>query len=129
MKGIWEMIDYKEFLDRLSDNDIYYLNGISGEYIKVKWVVGGTTGRSCWGGEFKSKPIDELEDEPDFDKLDAILELFCPNITYLQYKKLTNELVKYSEYNDGGDWYGNYYEYKVKTVNLKELFEYINANT
>ena len=73
--------------------------------VSEQWVSGGKRGGNCWGDS-----ADELviaDDPPtEFAVLDELLELVCPNITYLQYRKLQKHIhrVEYTEY----EYYGNY---------------------
>jgi len=52
------------------------------------WSGGGTWG-NCWGdtGEISG------DDPNDFKEFDELLERLCPNITFLQYKKIYHECV------------------------------------
>ncbi len=92
------------------------------EFYSVKWEVGGSTGGNCWNGQ--SKRYSVSTPEPDFEIFDQVLELFCPNLTFLQYKKLTRVvLLKDTELDR--EWYGNYTEYGVKKVYLDDLHKYL----
>ncbi len=96
--------------------------------IRVEWTIGGRTGGSCWddGSVDNHRPV-TADPEPEFEKLDNILEAICPKITFLQYKKLCNNVVKRSEYTDH-EYYGNYYKRAVKTVVLSDLEKYLKEN-
>jgi hypothetical protein len=88
----------------------------------VEWTTGGMSGGSCWGdvatGWTSHDPAPELE------ILDAVLEKVTPNLTFLQYRALTIELVKHHTHNIG-EYYGNDTDYASKTVYIKELYEYL----
>jgi hypothetical protein len=55
--------------------------------------------------------------------LDKILEVICPKITYLQYKKLTEIIVKdeYTEY----EYYGNSSTYSYEFIYLSDLLKWV----
>lgn len=128
---------YEEMLEKIREEGIYVegydwekrenarpLRQVSGnEYISVEWVSGGVTGNSCWGHD----PSPRMGDSPkELESLNQILELLCPGISYLQFKKIDRRVVM-SEKGDGGDYYGNYTEYRVKTLKLKDLYEELSS--
>jgi hypothetical protein len=86
----------------------------------IEWVTGGITGGSCWGGENVRSRSGELE--PNFDGLDRILEEICPNITFLQYKRICQDIVKEDDYTQN-EYYGNCTEYKIKYFSAEDLFK------
>ena len=110
-------MDYQDFLHKLKLGGIEYQSDT--EKISVEWRVGGMRGGSCWGDH--PYPID-ADDEPEFNVLDQILELICPNISFLQYKNISSQAIVRGEYRDN-DYYGNYTDYKTKTIILKNLFD------
>lgn len=82
------------------------------------WSGGGTSG-NCWDDELHTI---YPEDAPSFKKFDDFIEKICPNITFIQYKKLYNECVSIESYPEC-DYYGgcetrNYYE-----CNMVKLYE------
>lgn len=97
-------------------------HSLSDLYLYIKWMTGGMGGGSCW--DDGSQPTHHYsidgEPEPDFDDLDTLLLKLCPDITFLQYKKLINGLVKQSSYTED-EYYGNSTTYGVKTISLSEL--------
>lgn len=90
------------------------------EGVEVKWVIGGVTGGSCWSSSHLEPR--SAEDEPEFEELDNILEVICPKISLLQYKKLCQEVIKTEEDSSRG-YYGNCTKYKIKSVNFKVLYD------
>ncbi len=88
----------------------------------LKWEVGGTTGGSCWGGT--PEPYVSSSPEPPWTHLDDILEHFCPNITFLQFRQLERHV----ELTDDGytDFYGNSTKYAMKVLPLESLYEFLN---
>ncbi len=93
------------------------------EDIRVEWVTGGRGGGSCYGGEHYSL---DSEPEPEFEDLDIPLEVFNPTITYLQYKKLTRDVLGIGERRNN-DYYGNYTVYGVKKIYLDKLYSYLDS--
>lgn len=92
--------------------------------LEIEWTIGGQTGGSCWDtNESVYQPV-SAEPEPEFEELDKVLEAFWPNITYLQYKALVNNLVSRRESHESA-YYGNWYEKAYKTVDLVDLEAYL----
>jgi len=90
--------------------------------IEQEWVSGGITGGNCWGGEPDS-PVSPDDAPTTWPALDAILERWWPDISYLQFRKYIQPLFKSDSYSAGGDYYGNYYNYSVNIIYLNELFD------
>lgn len=93
--------------------------------LSVEWRTGGVTGGNCWG-DHADRAV-ESEREPEFEGLDEILAKLCPQISFLQYKVLCKNVVKYSEKQES-EYYGNYYDYSVKSVDLAELEKYLKRH-
>jgi hypothetical protein len=72
--------------DHANFKDIEYM-------LSVEWEVGGMHGGNCWDNRSPSAYISSNPPE-DLTELDNILEKFRPTLTFLQYRKLTNELVE-----------------------------------
>lgn len=81
------------------------------------WSKGGDW-CNCWGNSGTISP----DPTPEFKEFDDLLTDICPNITFLQYKKLYSECVREEEYKEY-DYYGGC-EYHGKWVcDLKQLYE------
>jgi|SRR5690349_4354210 len=96
--------------------------------LKIDWTIGGMTGGSCWddGETDNHRPV-SADPEPELEELDKLLEVFCPTITFMQYKRLSQALIKRDTYTDY-EYYGNYYEKAVKFVVLSDLEQYLKDN-
>lgn len=70
------------------------------ELLSTTWSGGGT-----WGNYMGESGLIEPDPAPEFTKFDEMLMELCPNITFLQYKKVYNETVTI-ESNYHGDYYG-----------------------
>lgn len=93
--------------------------------ISVDWTIGGVTGGDCWGSD---ADIPRTADpEPEFEDLDKILAEVCPNISFLQYKRLCQAIIKTKDWTEAG-YYGNYYEKRIKSFSIAELEEYLKDN-
>lgn len=89
-------------------------------YLYKDWSTGGLSGGSCWGTE-NHYPT-EGSPEPEFLDLDKILESLCPNISFLQYKKLMKSLnIDESTWTDD-EYYGNCTHMSSKCINLNDLY-------
>jgi len=88
------------------------------------WESGGVTGGSCWDDGDRTHRYTTGEPEPLWDDLDRILEHFCPNITYIRYKRLL-AFVKTGEYTRN-EYYGNSTTFAHKALYLSDLFQYLS---
>ena len=109
---------FEEFMNTLG----YNIN--TKKDISIEWIVGGREGGNCWGDEARYD-VDQ-EEEPEFEELDNILNKICPNITFLQYKKILSFIDKKVEEDYG--WYGNYNLVAKKSLNLLTLYNYLKEN-
>ena len=105
-------------------------------YLHTQWSIGGITGGSCWddGAEDQHHSYTSDETEPDLDDLDTILLAICPDISYLQYKQVTKDIIETKSWSQN-EYYGNCTNYMSKSISLKALFgklvkmKIFNANT
>ena len=93
--------------------------------ISIDWTIGGMTGGNCWGNSADTART--ADPEPEFEDLDKILAEICPNISFLQYKRLCQAVIKTKDQTEGG-YYGNYYETRIKSFSVAELEEYLKDN-
>ncbi len=93
--------------------------------ISVDWTIGGVTGGDCWGSDADISIT--ADPEPEFEDLDKILAEVCPNISFLQYKRLCQAIIKTKDWTEAG-YYGNYYEKRIKSFSIAELEEYLKDN-
>jgi hypothetical protein len=81
------------------------------------WCSGGSWG-DCWGNSGSCS----TEDPVSFVELDNLLERICPNLTFLQYKKIERECVEVeTDYNY--DYYGGCQHDSYYKCDLKKLYE------
>lgn len=93
------------------------------DYLYNEWCTGGISGGSCWDdGSDDHHYATSGEPETDFTDLDAILEGLCPNLSFLQYKKLTSAIIK-TDSRTEHEYYGNSTNYATKMVKLGDLYE------
>jgi hypothetical protein len=83
------------------------------------WCLGGTTG-SCWGPE--KHTVSASTPPTSFKEFDDVLERVCPNITFLQYKRIYNHSVL-SDTEHHSDYYGGSVEYGFYVCDLPKLYE------
>ncbi len=94
--------------------------------IKIEWTIGGMTGGNCWEGS-KDCVARSADPEPEFEYLNKILENLCPDIKFLQYKRLCQEIIKTDNRYESG-YYGNHYEYAIKSFKISDLEKYLKEN-
>jgi len=99
----------------------------SSKYVlKVSWSTGGISGGSCWDDGSQDNHHSYTTDNPpeELELLDAILNHFRPNLSFLEYKMLNSKLVEHGSYTEG-EYYGNETHYATKTVELEKLYNYM----
>lgn len=98
---------------------VYWEDGWDETKYTVYWCIGGRDGGNCWGNNY-SYSID-AEEEPEIG-IDELLEQVCPNITYLQYKKIIKDVV-HKEQKEIREYYGNYRIVKYKIIIYRDLYD------
>lgn len=87
-------------------------------FTSERWSLGGAHG-NCWDSNmYYSDP----EPQPEFVKLDDLLSKLCPNITFLQYKKIMRECVTIEE-ETYGEYYGGYCKYAWYRCDVERMVE------
>lgn len=125
-------LEFQKLINDLFGLEDFYPNGIytsnptkrERTELSIEWRTGGATGGNCWGDE-AIIPVD-AEIEPEFDDLFAILETVVPNLTFLDYKKLT-KLIE----NDGRteyEYYGNCSHYSIKRISIDNLYNFLKEH-
>ncbi len=115
---------FRQEYGRYSRRDQNEYDDVKPYVISAEECVGGMSGGSCWGGTATgfTRPEGAIDCRRSFDEsFDKLLGAICPNITYLQYKRLTN-LIKNRDYSVG-EYYGNSSDYLVIYILLEELYE------
>lgn len=132
-------MDYQKFLETIKEYNIHFRsdngyeandcswmrsrsNSVKRDYIHEDWTVGGMIGGNCWGEDANRSVT--AEEEPEFEYLDVILSIFCPTITFLNYKRKILPLIKTEDYTQN-EYYGNYYDKRRKIIFLDELYEVV----
>lgn len=90
----------------------------------VEWETGGTSGGSCWD-DSDPRPYSTNALPEELTDLDIILEHFKPDLTFLQYRKLTNSLIKISSRHES-EYYGNGTDYSSRFIIIDHLYKYLN---
>jgi hypothetical protein len=100
-----------------AENDLYKVNG---KYLESQsWCLGGKS--YDWHG---SEHYLSAENPLNFDEFDELLEKICPQITYLQYKKIYAKCVTMEE-RSASDYYTQAREgfWKCDLEKLYEMLE------
>jgi len=92
--------------------------------VYMRWRTGGISGGSCWDSSNPQRYTED-EGEPEFKILDLVLEKLMPNISYLQYKKISDLI----HTNDETEWeyYGNCTDFEIKYIVLDELIKLLKS--
>ncbi len=90
------------------------------DYYELKHITSGESGGSCWGDEpsFFVNP----DPEPELELLDTFLGTICPNIGFLQYKKIIADCVK-NDTETQYEYYGNYANYSIRRIQFITLYK------
>ena len=83
------------------------------------WSLGGNYG-TCWDDQLHT--IHPSSQPTSFQEFDNMLGEICPNITFLQYKKVYNESVSISEWTER-DYYGGAENFARYVCDLRKLYE------
>lgn len=98
--------------------------------LSVEWTTGGMTGGNCWGDEARSMGSYDIDDEPEFNVLEEMLQEICPNITLKEYRTILDDSdVKVSRSWTDSEYYGNYYERESISIDLEALWPYVEILT
>lgn len=134
-------MEFREFVERaaeevslLSDSQVLYgfvssknLSSLTDEELESliferSWISGGSTGKSCWGGEAYSREASSPEDiTPDVAKV--LVAVGKSDLSFVVYMATIQPLVHSTDLSDSSDYYGNYTNYARLYVNLKELYD------
>lgn len=90
--------------------------------LQVQWETGGWSGGNCWGGS--AEPYSSREEPAELTELDNILEKFKPDLSYIQYRNLTNSLMETNSRTQH-EYYGNCTDYSYKQIDLQKLYDYM----
>lgn len=86
------------------------------------WSLGGT-----WNGYDGAHGTVSPDTPPaSFDEFDKLLEKICPQITFLQYKRVYKDSVTVEEYSTS-DYYGGTTHHAKFVCDLKKLYEALTA--
>jgi hypothetical protein len=82
--------------------------------------IGGYQGGNCWDD---SEPrYYRNGNEISYDELDSLLEKLYPDLSFLQYRKITKLLSEKQIWSEN-EYYGNTIDYEYQTLPLKELYD------
>lgn len=136
-------MEFKEFLDKckeISDKSSSYDDGvlemsyrnhwrtatIEKPRLYVEWHTGGYSGGNCWNNDEPTYCSSDIENK-ELNILDKILEMICPKMGFIQYRKLSNDLLKIDSRTES-EYYGNTNDYSYKWVDVEDLFNYLKNN-
>lgn len=85
-----------------------------------KWTSGGISGGSCWSTKDTEYYSVKGDPEKELDGLDLFLSKHFPNISFIQYKRIS-KLIKHDSYTQY-EYYGNSTEYSCKYLLFEDLY-------
>lgn len=110
---------YNEWVSVKDASEITQKSRLEGERVHV----GGTSGGSCWDeGESQHHNYTVTHGGIEVDCLEDLLADIYPQITFLQYKRLTREMDAEFLETSENEYYGNCSNYQQKVVNLGNLY-------
>lgn len=112
-------IKYGEDLEKIVEKEL----GRKVFPIEKKWVSGGVV--RGWTGDESRIPA---EGEPlhDPEEWIDVLEVICPDITFLQYKRLESKGL-WDEHTDSKSNYYGYEDFKIKRLNTQYLLDALKS--
>lgn len=87
--------------------------------IKKEWVRGGM--EAGWNGD--PRPFGGEPEPKDPSSFIDVLEAVCPELTFLQFKRLESFDIWEESSNSSSGYYGDYTDYNVKTLNTHVLLK------
>lgn len=116
-KEVYVMSKYEGTFKSLRDE--YWSEKLGKDVMVSKhWSTGGTWA-NCWG---ESGTIGPDKAPESFKEFDELLEKYCPDITFLQYKKIYGACVTVEEDHED-DYYGGREYFNFYCCDLKKLYE------
>jgi|GEM_PF-6226781 len=119
--------EFKEYVGLLVSEEEYRgqcATKIDNDLLILEWETGGVYGGSCWED---SNPvaysIDATEPEPEFDILYLIFNVYCPEITFLEYRLLSKKIIL--DKRTQNEYYGNKVYFKQKKISLLDIWNFI----
>jgi hypothetical protein len=108
----------------------YWENQRKNEYIPTdalfaEWYTGGMSGGNCWDDTEPSYRAAYDVKPEELTDLDQILQKIRPQTSFLEYRTLTNKLVKHGTRSES-EYYGNTSEYAHTYIIIKDLYNYLN---
>jgi len=88
--------------------------------IYSSYTSGGYSGGSCWDDSEPRRYENEVPND-HMEALDKVLSVLCPNISYLNFKKI--EKLMNHEFDTRTEYYGNSSDITVDYIVLDELYE------
>jgi hypothetical protein len=82
----------------------------------------GSSGGSCWGDEARAYSNDPPQSFNFDDFSLKLCEEFCPEISFIKYKRLMMECIVHDEYHER-EYYGNYSVHKLIAFDLRKFAE------
>lgn len=84
---------------------------------------GGISGGSCWDeGDSDPHYYSSSNEKISYESLDNLLEELCPDISFLQYRKIQALMTDVDIWTEC-EYYGNTSDYEFQTLPLKPLYE------
>lgn len=104
----------------LNLEDSYDLDKVSWPGFIVLTEVGGVSGGSCWDSS-NPQPYYTGQEIRGLDQLDSFLEKICPQITYLQFKKISKLILDVD--HRVAEYYGNHTKYRGSYLDFNQLYQ------
>lgn len=98
---------------------------VSIDALFAEWYTGGMSGGNCWNDDEPTYRAAYGVTPEELTDLDTLLGKIRPNTSFLEYRALTNALVKHGTRTEG-EYYGNTSEYAHTYVVIKDLYKYLN---
>lgn len=120
LKAVVEQLDQ----DYLPYRALNTIGAKEGEFLFYVYETGGVSGGSCWDSS-NPQPYVNTEQDPGFVVLDQLLEKVAPQISFLNYKKLSAMIKTFEHWES--EYYGNRTEYRISYITLEDLANFLNS--
>jgi hypothetical protein len=120
--------DFEEIFNEFSSICYKFRHDDRVKYIWDSVDIGGSSGGSCWGGQSTNYSTGLSENDIKLKNFDDLIERLFPDISFMRYKKLINNVnFQTRNSNSYGDYYGNYSETLIKYISAKDLYDSLIA--
>lgn len=117
--------DFFETVNKIIQELPYDLNAqVENDTLRWSEMRAGAAGGNCWGDEAEGFVAEMSEAFASNAALAAVCEATCPELPFLKWNRMQRELVEKTT-DTNCEYYGNYTEYDVRSIDLRALRDFL----